>query len=233
MRELGFIAAIILAFVASPSFAEAGTEGGARIVPGFEKVHAKLKKREADALRDISRAEADAAAADAMRLAGDNAVADSLSAIDAHVAAYKAMAARTGAAANADDARAEAAAFLDIAKNWAGAEAAKARGEKMIREAQASRVAADARAREAQARLADVRLGLARTLMDAPAPVAVQSSIAPLAPLEAAPLETAAASGAAREASTSASEPRVRAGSKSIDDELLGGPEDTAPFLKQ
>lgn len=253
MRKIILLAALGLFAAGAPALAQntapetAGDAPG--VVPGFEKVHAKLKKREAAELKDIARAEQDGAAADAMRLGGENQVAESLSMIDARIAAYKAMAARIGGAQTSADAFAETKAFEDLAKSWEDAEAVGARGQKMIAKAVADRAAADQRAVEAKARLDEIRLGLSRATYGGAAAPSDAGRAVNLAPVEeSAPAEISAEKSAPKgkapapnPAPNPASDktkpdPKTAAppeNEEPADDELLGGPDERAPFLKK
>lgn len=253
MRKILLLAALGLFAVGAPALAQNSaperTGDAPGVVPGFEKVHAKLKKREAAELKDIARAEQDGAAADAMRLGGENQVAESLSMIDARIAAYKAMAARIGGAQTSADAFAEAKAFEDLAKSWEDAEAVGARGQKMIAKAVADRAAADQRAVEAKARLDEIRLGLSRATYGGAAAPSDAGRAVNLAPVEeSAPAEISAeksapkgkaptpnpapnpASNKTKPDPKTAAPPQI---DEPADDELLGGPDERAPFLKK
>jgi hypothetical protein len=220
------IAALAALVAASPAAAQETV----RIVPGFEKVHKDLKKKEAEAQKEIARADAETDAADALRLTGEREVAESDAMIEAQRTAYRQMRDSIGLAAGASEAAAEARALAEIAERWAAAEAARAKGESMIRRSEGDAAKAARRRLVAEAKLAEARRALARTIDDAPAFATAPQAVAPAQPVEAQALAPAATALSPTEISASDApaaprEPDLPPAPKTLDDELLGGSE--------
>jgi hypothetical protein len=215
---------LIAALAALGAASPAAAQETVRIVPGFEKVHKDLKKKEAEAQKEIARADAETDAADALRLTGEREVAESNATIDAQRTAYRQMRDSIGLAAAASEAAAEAHALAEIADRWAAAEAARAKGESMIRRSEDDAAKATRRRLVAEAKLAEARRALARTIDDAPAFATAPQAVAPSQPVEAGALTPAAAS---RTTADPAASPAAQSppAPKTLDDELLGGSE--------
>lgn len=170
MRIFSLLLSVLL-ILSAPAAAQS-------VAPGFEKVHAKLKKKEADAVKDIARAEADATAAQALRVQAEAQIADNARAIETQRSAYLALASTFGGAATGKDAADESRALADIAKTWSAADENKAKGEKMIRQSEENAQKAIRDRTKAESKLAEIRDSLQRTI-DVSAPAATAEPLAP------------------------------------------------------
>lgn len=169
-RNAALAAALIMALPFSPAGAQVSV---VRIVPGFEKVYADLKKKEAEQQKEFARADAERAAAETQRMQGEKLILDSEALIESHKVAYQALTAQVGRAATSGDVRAEAKALEDLSKLWGRAEDERARGEKMIRNSQKDTLAAEERRAKASRKIAELRAAMTRTYVGAAAPATV------------------------------------------------------------
>lgn len=204
-------------------------EAAFRIVPGFEKVHSDLKKKENEQLKEIARADAETDAAESLRLDGERLIADMTAQIESHVIAYRSFSATMGAATTSREARTEAKGLEDLAKLWAKAEDERARGEKMIRLSEANAAKALERRGRAEARIAELRAAMARTYEGVP-PAETASPARPLSTEPVVGREGLAPKSVSKgdlpaigePASDKATRPAPKAGD-GLDSELLGG----------
>lgn len=223
---MGRIFIAIIALALAPGAAHA--QGGPRIFPGFEKVYKESKKKETEALRAISAAEAEIDASEQQRLAGERQMADADAAIKSQQLSYLTLTQSFGSAQSAREARVEAQQLEAAARAWADAEAVKEKGAKTVMAADASRARASERLAAAQGKLGEARVAIARTLQEGAAPeplaepAALAETLAPT-PVEAEALPPAPREEAALPAPASAEPPSA------LDAVLLGGPDGDRP----
>ena len=206
----------------------ARAQNAPRIFPGFEKVYKESKKKESEALRAISAAEAEIAASEQQRLEGERQMADADAAIKSQQLSYLTLTQAFGAAQTAREARIESEQLEAVARAWANAEEQKEKGAKTVMAADANRARAAERLATAQGRLDEARVAIARTLQegenpDRTAEPAAAATILTPTPVEADTLAPALKEEAALSAPASAEPPSA------LDRELLGGPEGDRP----
>lgn len=214
---MGRLLALVIA--ATIATAGAGAQDAPRIFPGFEKVYKESRKKEADALRLIAASEAEIAASEELRVAGERQIADAEAAVKSQQLTYLTLTRSLGAAQNAREARLEASELEAAARAWADAEALKEKGVKAVMAADASRNRASERLASAHARLAEARAAIARTLADGPGERLAQP--AALTPIEQTSLPPAPKEEAASPQPSKAKSP--------LDAQLLGGPDGDRP----
>ena len=220
-----FVVAIIALTLAAGA---AHAQDSARIFPGFEKVYKDSKKRETEALRAISAAEAEIAASDQQRLLGERQIADADAAINSQRLSYLTLTQAFGSAQSAREARIEAQQLDAAARAWADAEAQKEKGARTVMAAEANRARAAERLAAAQGKLGEARLAIARTLADGASPEPVASPSAVAATLAPTPVEAEALPPAPKE---EAALPIPASGEarSALDAVLLGGPDGDRP----
>lgn len=213
---MGRLLALVLAAVMAG--ASAGAQDAPRIFPGFEKVYKDSRKKEVEALRIIAASEAEIAASEEQRLAGERQIADAEAAVKSQQLTYLTLTRSLGAAQTAREARLEASELEAAARAWETAEAQREKGIKTAMAAEASRMRASERLAAAQAKLSEARAAIARTLQD--------EGIAQPAALT--PVERAGLPPAPREEAALA-QPASAAPKSALDSQLLGGPDGDRP----
>ncbi len=238
MRIL-FAAFAVMAGASLCAAQDVAAQENVRVLAGFEKVHRDLKKKEAAAMKEIARANAETDASETLRLAGERQVADSDAVIETQKTAYKLMRERIGFATTSREAASEARALADIANIWADAEVSRTKGQKMVRQSEADAAKAVQRRLKGETKLAETRNSLSRTIDDSPAPIAASvQSYEEVTPIEATSAPTdeqaeIAPASIAVDDLPDAPASESPAPPEGLDGELLGGPDSSAPLKGQ